>query len=663
MMIDEVEATAVYPDKSFGRRIDNGEIPNRINNALNIANDVVNHLLGRGFHDKLNPEFEALLLSLMCLIETLGNSRDNWDIFPNHYNNVGWRPETSPLLKNLLLRAGWCDHGIRWLHNRCSYISMLYFTTFFDLRILARDHQKCQNSDFCLVEATDEDAYVTRHIEDCECQHIGTDVGEDIIKILEKGEIPVLSVLSSSSQVNLTVKSAADVETYVAISHVWSDGLGNPHANSLPLCQLLQIQERVNNLYPKRREQPWFWIDTICVPLIRQFRNLAIRRMADVYQNANLVLVLDSSLLTSTINASNAEILARIKCSSWSRRLWTFQEGTLARGFRSVFQFQDGHFQVQQEFSRLVSDKAFIATAKSVIEMDSQNEQEGTTSRILRAIACFGGIPEEFRSSIEERYPEFPTSTDFLIFEWLWRCGGTTGDLLLMDGWTTYRELTESSQRRDISRLGQGLKNRQTSKPEDESICLGTLLGIDIEPMLNKSSEGRMKYLFQSVDRIRPAIVFSDGPRIEEDGFRWAPLSFLRPEMHPREPGFHPGRGMYAERHDRGLLVNFDGFLLPEPPVSNIFTITAKGQNYTVQLQPSIRLCQNDRMAIIHELRLSELEDKNFPTKAILVEITQIQEGIQFTLFSGVGSIVRAMDYSGEVIKVLNTTGSRWCVG
>ena len=27
------------------------------------------------------------------------------------------------------------------------------------------------------------------------------------------------------------------VHSYIAISHVWSDGLGNPNENSLPLCQ------------------------------------------------------------------------------------------------------------------------------------------------------------------------------------------------------------------------------------------------------------------------------------------------------------------------------------------------------------------------------------------------------------------------------------------
>ena len=661
MVFDEMEGTAAYVDGSFGRRIDNGEIPNRINTALGIANDVVNDILSRRLNDEANLELEALLLCLICLIETLGDSRLNWDIFPNHFKTVSWRPKPVPLLTNMLLRAGWCHQGIIWLYNRCAYISMLYFISFFDQRIQERNHDQC-TIQACTMDVINEDTYITKHVGTCDCQHVGSGAAGKIEEILENGEIPVLSVHSSSSGITLIAKSAGDVDYYVAISHVWSDGLGNPHANSLPLCQLLRIQGLVNNLYPKTTENKWFWIDTICVPLTRTLRNLAIRRMASVYQNANLVLVLDSALITSTIRASNTEILARIKSSSWSQRLWTFNEGILAHGFRLVFQFQDHYFHIQKEFSRLVDDEAFISMANSIIQTLSRFKETDTTSRILRAIACFRDMPTEFRSSVEERFPDFPTSTDYLIFEWLWRCGATNGDLLFMDGWTTYRELTEHYGNRNISHLGQGLKNRKTSKPEDETICLGMLLGIDVQPLFNKSGQDRMKYLFQTVDKIRPAIIFSEGPRIDEDGLRWAPLSFLRPERHPREPGHH-GRRLLAERHELGLLVNFDGFLVPEPPLTDVFTINSEGQKYVVHLQRSIRAHQSDKIAIIHELRLSELEDVNFSTKAILVEITHTQDGVQFTRFSAVGSIRRAKNGSDEVTKVIDTKISRWCVG
>lgn len=37
---------------------------------------------------------------------------------------------------------------------------------------------------------------------------------------------------------------------YVAISHVWSDGLGDPNDNFLPACRLVRLEEMVNELYP-----------------------------------------------------------------------------------------------------------------------------------------------------------------------------------------------------------------------------------------------------------------------------------------------------------------------------------------------------------------------------------------------------------------------------
>jgi hypothetical protein len=281
------------------------------------------------------------------MIETLGDARNTWDIFPNHYKEVAWTVESVPLVNELLFRAGWYEYGVRWLHNRCQYTSVLYFLSLFDQRKLPR-----KSYGFCMVDTIDETTYITKHtVEDCKCEHAGMEVGQDILKILENGAIPVLSINSSESQQGtVKVDSSTTVAGYVAISHVWSDGLGNPHCNTLPLCQLLRIQESVNSLLPGSGQHIYFWIDTLCVPLIRTFRNMAIQRMADVYRNASRVLVLDSSLLASTLNrASGTEILARIKCSTWSRRLWTFQEGILARGHRLVFQFGDGQFRVDRE--------------------------------------------------------------------------------------------------------------------------------------------------------------------------------------------------------------------------------------------------------------------------------------------------------------------------
>jgi hypothetical protein len=278
-------------------------------------------------------------------------------------------------------------------------------------------------------------------------------------------------------------------------------------------------------------------------------------------------------------------------------------------------------------------------------------------------LGCFRNVSEDYVSSISRQFPDFPTSTDNLIFEWLWRSGGASGDLLLLDAWTSYQQLTESlSQQADLLRLGQGLKNRQTSKPDDETLCIGTLLGIDIKPLFAKSGPDRMKYLFQTVDRIRPAIIFSETPRLEDEGWGWAPLSFLRPERHPREPGHH-GRLMWAERREEGLIVDFDGFLLPDNVVVDEFQVTIDATVYTVHLRLPEQDLEIKKMALIHELRLADLEDENFSAKAIMVQVSQFRGNVQYAKFVCMGRISRAMNGLSGHVNVMKTASTRWCIG
>jgi len=183
---------------------------------------------------------------------------------------------------------------------------------------------------------------------------------------------------------------------FTAISHVWSDGLGNVHENALPKCQLEHLQRAVDDLVYQKitsiemsksksvltsvkdqflrkipstfPEAPYlrkirqagrvhnknfFWIDTLCIPLEPlNLRKDAIRRIADVFQKAAQVLVLDNNLQLSLHPKStpNIEILlvgvpevseisnisttdgllVQLSSSAWMRRLWTFSEGALA---------------------------------------------------------------------------------------------------------------------------------------------------------------------------------------------------------------------------------------------------------------------------------------------------------------------------------------------
>src|SRR5579859_4680269 len=110
-----------------------------------------------------------------------------------------------------------------------------------------------------------------------------------------------------------------------------ANGLGNPHGNTLPVCQLRWLQALTNGGQANSQSsgQCFWWCDTLCVPVHQQdieLRKRAIKDMRKVYKNASRVLALDSTLLSVPKDAPGLELFVRLKLSSWMRRLWTLQE-------------------------------------------------------------------------------------------------------------------------------------------------------------------------------------------------------------------------------------------------------------------------------------------------------------------------------------------------
>lgn len=166
--------------------------------------------------------------------------------------------------------------------------------------------------------------------------------------------------------------------SFVAISHVWADGLGNPSANALPRCQLSRIRERLQprTSFGNRENHStgslWIWMDTLCIPVEAKYqttRQKAIDQMALVYASAESVLVLDRSiarlsyphmgpvercdppaigLKTSYAHylrspesyMGSAEVLGRILCSPWAGRSWTLQEAVVPQYVNFAFKDQ-----------------------------------------------------------------------------------------------------------------------------------------------------------------------------------------------------------------------------------------------------------------------------------------------------------------------------------
>lgn len=125
---------------------------------------------------------------------------------------------------------------------------------------------------------------------------------------------------------------------YVVVSHVSSDGLGNPERNVLVQCQI----QRLNNLVAKfadfQGEPVYLWIDSLLIPVNSPgLRKMAIGQMFDVYALVQWTIVLDADLMENQIGPDYLEAAMRITMSGWMQRLWTLQEGVMTRSLFFLF--------------------------------------------------------------------------------------------------------------------------------------------------------------------------------------------------------------------------------------------------------------------------------------------------------------------------------------
>ncbi|KAH9893986.1 hypothetical protein C8Q73DRAFT_497844 [Cubamyces lactineus] len=240
--------------------------------------------------------------------------------------------------RQMLLAAGWCPYTV-------SVVQLASYELATLVPHLARlpphvrtkpgEHAGCREDACVLHTITDTDAYRIRHAQpSCECGNIKPPL-DDVLRLLDDGVVPVIVYDGS----DIRIIPAQD-SPYVAISHVWSEGMGSTTDVGLPACLVEHISSLARSLLPEHGGA--FWMDSLCVPSAREQRKKAIRLMADTYRNAAKVLVIDDSVRTLCHSERTPwpEILLRIATSAWVRRVWTLQEGLLAH--QLCFEFIDG---------------------------------------------------------------------------------------------------------------------------------------------------------------------------------------------------------------------------------------------------------------------------------------------------------------------------------
>ncbi|KAI9735787.1 MAG: hypothetical protein M1818_006396 [Claussenomyces sp. TS43310] len=257
-------------------------------------------------------------------------------------------------------RNGWCPCDIARVVDKFQHFQTLYFVSKMKRIDSVLDHERC-TSELCALYQTDREAYRTKHCQQgCNCPDASINPAT-VSAILRRGNIPLLRIVElkgRAGEVCVEVVESTTDTPYVPISHVWKDGMGNPNSNALPQCQLRHVSRLVNllktGLFAEPTSEPLlFWIDTLCCPVEPlDDKLLAISMLHKTYVEATAVLVMDAGLqLCDHREIHGVETLARLYTSGWMHRLWTLQEGGLAK--RLFFQFKHEAIDLEQQYREL----------------------------------------------------------------------------------------------------------------------------------------------------------------------------------------------------------------------------------------------------------------------------------------------------------------------
>ncbi|OAP60415.1 hypothetical protein AYL99_05417 [Fonsecaea erecta] len=430
-------------------------------------------------------------LALASLVQTM-----------DEYNALWFGVENYPLTAHMS-RARWLEQHVtsdlEWCPARKSRIhadvgiSGLYYASIIPKTGREADHTACTGSMCLAYNVSDNAAYLQCHQnafcrcdvpgclhddpKSCPCrmsciENIGN-IGERIRHVVLEGGVPLISTDRSNGSVSLKITPFKAGLNYVAISHVWSDGMGNPLQNMILSCQAEYLQQCTCEVLGllQEGEAAHFWLDTLCVPLTPDSaRWAAIEGMHRIYSNATTVLVLAEELMTCALPSSIDEIVMRIVQCKWMTRLWTMQEGILARNL--MFQFRGKAI----PYSYLM--KWHNQSLKRIPQVSHRPAHKG-----------------------------YDTISSRLSFES--NPNNTPADRLRSFWWS--------------------MRHRTTSRLSDQAICAGILCGLDLSRILAAPSDQKMAVLWQEFKQVPLSMLWLTGPRMQTDSMRWAPSTLLDP--------------------------------------------------------------------------------------------------------------------------------------
>ncbi|KAL9577938.1 MAG: hypothetical protein Q9212_006042 [Teloschistes hypoglaucus] len=504
--------------------------------------------------DDIPEPCQSTSLAIRLLVDTLANTIYKLANVSAINIPLTLKLQFNPLLKHRFHVNGWCPRQIALLWGRYSpttayYLSSLpHRTTFGGVK-----HHHC-NENRCATASVDPATYEHQHADGCStasdhCRMVGVPSAR-VAECIKGGHIPLIKFqeLSDGMLQPEVVEFRSDLR-YVALSHVWSGGLGNVEANSMFSCQVRKIYDLLRTIQengdddldrdrgprklqgskrdvkevlgiPIRRPPVLLWIDTLCVPVGQQhvaMRQKAIAQMAQIYVQAQCVLVLDPELPNIGFEGLPREqIFASVLCSAWNSRSWTLQEACMARVF--YVQFADGYYVLDQKWHD------FIKGLTAAVDCGSSE---------LSARSFGGEMRDSLMLEVSDWFRQMPLMTKIRSYD-------------------SRTLMTKSEDWQNFSRVWNALRTRSTTKMDDLYGIIAIMVDLSAYEILKLDPQERMKAILRSQSSLPLSLLYQKCTKlVDSKGMpSWAPSELAGGHLE-MNTGF-------MSLQDDGLLIDVD---------------------------------------------------------------------------------------------------------